>query len=98
MFPPGRARLATNSSSTGSAMPIATMGMMPVACLAGRVAVVLNVTIKSTLGLTSFAAASRSRFGIRFGKLALDYDVLPVDVTKFAHSGHERFESYAVWT
>jgi hypothetical protein len=29
---------------------------------------------------------------------ALDYDVLPVHVTKFAQASHESFQSYAVWT
>ena len=48
--------------------------------------------------LDQFSGSFAKSIGIRFGKLALDYDVLPVDVTKFAHSGHESFESYAVWT
>src|SRR5262249_6372724 len=47
--------------NTGSAMPIATIGMRLVACLAGRAAVVLSVTMTSTLCFTNSAAASRSR-------------------------------------
>jgi len=42
-------------------MATATIGIVPVACLAGRAAVVLNATMISGLRLTNSAASSRSR-------------------------------------
>ena len=36
MFPPGRARLVTSPAPTGSPIPIMTMGIVAVACLAAR--------------------------------------------------------------
>jgi hypothetical protein len=41
-FPPGRARLATRPSATGSAIPIPTIGIALVACLAARTPGLVN--------------------------------------------------------
>ena len=60
-FPPGRARLVTSPSLTGSETSTKTMGIVPVACLAGRVAVPPTVTMTSTLSPTSLAARSGRR-------------------------------------
>src|SRR5213080_3280043 len=48
-FAPGRPRLATSPAPTGSASCAMTMGIVPVACLAARLAGVPDVTITSTL-------------------------------------------------
>ena len=47
MFPPGRARLATNPEPTGSLSNDMTMGIVEVASLAGRVAAGPAVTMMS---------------------------------------------------
>ena len=60
-FPPGRARLATNSVATGLATAGITMGIVAVACLAARAPGVPWATMTSTLRRTSSAASSGSR-------------------------------------
>ena len=70
IFPPGRARLATNPEPTGSLSFAITMGIVAVASLAGRVAAAPAVTITSTLRCTNSAARlgrrSRSRSANRY--------------------------------
>ncbi len=61
MFPPGRARLATNPLPTGSGSCAMTMGIVEVASLAARVAVGPAVTMTSTLRRTSSAASAGRR-------------------------------------
>jgi hypothetical protein len=58
MFPPGRARLATDLSRTGSKLTAMTMGMVLVVCLAARTAAGSPATIMSTGSRTSSAARS----------------------------------------
>src|SRR5690348_846788 len=60
-LPPGRARLITSPSATGSPTVAKTMGMLLVACLAARAAIVPVATITSTLSATSSAARAGSR-------------------------------------
>ena len=60
-FPPGLARLATSPVATGSPVPVMTMGIVPVSCLAAPTATVLDVTMMSTLRRTRSAARSRRR-------------------------------------
>ena len=62
-FPPGRARLATNPSRTGSGPPVAmTMGMVLVASLAARTTGVPPIaTMRSTWSWTSSAARAGRR-------------------------------------
>jgi hypothetical protein len=59
MFPPGRARLATNPFPMGSGSCAMTMGIVEVACFAARVDVAPGVTITSTLRRTRSAASAR---------------------------------------
>jgi hypothetical protein len=59
-FPPGRARLATSPSATGSAKTVKTTGIVAVACLAARVPGPA-VTSTSTGSRTSSAASAGSR-------------------------------------
>ena len=61
MFPPGRARLATNPFPTGSGSCAMTMGIVEVASLAARVAWGPAVTMMSTLRRTSSAASAGRR-------------------------------------
>ena len=61
-LPPGRARLEASSSSTGSAMPMPTIGIDEVAFLAARTAGVAKATIASTRCPTSSCASSLSLF------------------------------------
>ena len=63
MFPPGRARLATNPLPTGSVSNDMTMGIVEVASLAARVTVGPVVTMTSTLRRTSSAASVGRRSG-----------------------------------
>jgi len=60
-FPPGRARLATRPSLTGSPPPKKTIGVVEVALFAARIAVALAAAITSTLRPTSSAANAGSR-------------------------------------
>src|SRR5262245_32820113 len=61
MFPPGRARLATNPLPTGSGSCVMTMGIVAVAALAARVGVGPGVTITSTFRRTNSAASAGRR-------------------------------------
>jgi ABC transporter substrate binding protein len=61
MFPPGRARLATNPFPTGSLSNAMTMGIVTVASLATRVTVGPAETMMSTLSRTSSAASAGRR-------------------------------------
>ena len=61
MFPPGRARLATNPLPTGSLSCVMTMGIVAVASLAARVGTEPGVTMMSTLRRTSSAASAGRR-------------------------------------
>src|SRR5207245_3230822 len=65
IFPPGRARLATNPNSTASLTPAMTMGIVVVAFLTARtVGFPPEVTMTSTLSRTISVASSgrRSKF------------------------------------
>src|SRR5215510_318587 len=61
MFPPGRARLATNPFATGSLSCVMTIGIVAVAFLAGPVAPKPPVTMISTLRRASSAASAGRR-------------------------------------
>ena len=61
MFPPGRARLATNPLPTGSLTCAMTIGIVVVTSFAAPLDVEPPVTITSTLRRTSSAARSGSR-------------------------------------
>ena len=61
MFPPGRAKLATNPLPTGSVAEPMTIGMVNVACCAAWLACVPAVTIRSTFSLTSSSARAGNR-------------------------------------
>ena len=59
-FPPGRARLATNPRPTGSVAFIMTIGTVPVAFLAARIAGSIDATITSALPDTRSRALATS--------------------------------------
>ena len=84
MFPPGRARLATNPFPTGSGSCAITMGIVDVACLAGRVAWGPAVTMMSTLRRTSSAASSGSRSNFPSAHRDSIDNVFPLYVAKVA--------------
>ena len=96
-FPPGRARLVTSSSATGSAMATATIGIVPVSCLAGRAAVVLNATMISGLRLTNSAASSAKLIRTPICISAFYGEVLSLRVPKFAQSLEEGVEHVEGW-
>ena len=60
-LPPGRARLATSPSPTGSAPPLKTIGIVEVALVAANAPGGLVAMIKSTLRPTRSAANAGSR-------------------------------------
>src|SRR5262249_60908044 len=62
-LPPGRLRLATQPSCTGSRLVVKTMGIAVVAALAGNVAA-LFAAITSTLRRTKSAASAGKRFSV----------------------------------
>ena len=64
MFPPGRAKLATNPLPTGSLLAVITMGMLWVACWTARTACEPPATITLTFRLMS-SAASRASVSVR---------------------------------
>jgi hypothetical protein len=92
-FPPGRARLATSSSATGSAMLTATIGIVPVACLAERAAVVLNATTRSGQFGSRLAESIRTPIC----KMALYGEVLSLRVPNFVQSLQEGVEYVEDW-
>src|SRR2546426_494570 len=61
MCPPGRARLATRPSPTGSPLTAMTMGIVVVACWAARSATVPSTTRMSTGSRTSSTTSAGSR-------------------------------------
>src|SRR5207249_3760498 len=63
-FPPGRARLATTPSATGSGTRVMTMGIVDVARFAATVSRVAVVTRTSTWDLTSSATRPGRRSGL----------------------------------
>ena len=70
MFPPGRARLATNPLPTGSLSNVMTMGIVLVASLAARVSAGPAVTMTSTLRRTSSAARCGKAIGFSLRQIA----------------------------
>src|SRR5262245_56440548 len=91
MFPPGRARLATRPTPTGSLLAPRTIGIVLVAFLAANPAGVPAVTITSTFWRTRSAARSPRRSGVSVRRPALNDDVFPIHITEFrklAHEGH----------
>src|SRR6266508_2525712 len=60
-LPPGRARLATRPSLTGSSATLKMMGIVAVAVLAANAAALLPVEITATRRRTNLAASSGSR-------------------------------------
>ena len=94
-FPPGRARLATSSSSTGSAMAITTMGMTLVACFGRSGSRRTQCDNDINLAFHQFNSEFAEPIGIRFSKLALNSDVLSFRVTKLAQPYQQRVEGHA---
>ena len=84
MFPPGRARLATNPLPTGSLSCAMTMGIVAVASLAARVSVEPAVTMTSTLRRTSSAASVREAIEFSLRRSPLNDNVFPLHVPKLA--------------
>src|SRR5207247_20370 len=62
-LPPGRAKLATKPSPTGSGKPVITIGMVVVAFLAANTGALPTATIRFTFRRTKSAASSGRRSG-----------------------------------
>ena len=92
MFPPGRPRLATSPSSTGSIGKIMTMGMLLVAFFAASAADPAGATITSTLCRTSSAASVGQSLDVPFGPSVLDDEVLALDPAELAQLAQECLE------
>ena len=93
MFPPGRARLATNPVPTGSPSLVMTMGIVVVASLAARVAAGPAETMMSTLRRTSSAARSGSRSNLLSAQSPLYGNVFTLHVAKLAQALQERLDA-----
>ena len=86
MFPPGRARLATNPLPTGSLSNAMTIGIVVVASLAARVAVGPPVTMTSTLRRTNSAASSGRRSSFPLCVSILNDNVFPLHIPELAQT------------
>ena len=83
-LPPGRARLATRPSLTGSSPTTKTMGIVVVAALAANAAAVLPVVaITATCRRTNSAASAGSRSILTLGPAVFDRHVLALDIAGF---------------
>ena len=74
-LPPGRARLATRPSPTGSTLLVTTIGIVVVAFLAADAAGPDVTTIRSTLSRTKSAASKGRRIKLLLGKPVLDGEI-----------------------
>ena len=84
MLPPGRARLATRPSLTGSALTVKTMGIVVVAALAANAeAGEPPATITATCRRTKFGRQRRQSIHLIFGPAVFDRDVLALDMAGF---------------
>jgi hypothetical protein len=79
-LPPGRPRLATSRSATGSPLAAMTMGIVLVACFAARCVSPPAVTMMSTFIRTS-SSAIVEELNIPFRGAVLDGDRLAIDPT-----------------
>jgi len=84
-LPPGRLRLATQPSCTGSRLVVNTMGIVVVAALAGNSATPFGA-ITSTLRRTKSAASAGKRLYCPSAQQVLYGYVAALDVTGFAYS------------
>jgi hypothetical protein len=90
MFPPGRARLATNPKATGSATSTITIGIVVVVSLAARVAAGADVTMRSTLRRINSEGTKPLLFSIR--RSVLNDHVPPLHVAVLAKALAECFD------
>ena len=88
-LPPGRLRLATRPSPTGSPPVIKTIGTVVVAALAARAAGTLP-TIRATCRRRRSATSAGNRSGWFSVRAVLDRDVLALDVPFFLQALAER--------
>ena len=84
MFPPGRARLATSPSPTGSLPPAITIGIVRVACWTARVAPLATVTITSSLSRTSFRREVSQPLVSALSVSVFDDEVLALHIAEVA--------------
>lgn len=88
-FPPGRARLATRPWPTGSATPIITMGIVPLAAFAAITAGAGAATSTSTSSRTSSAASAGEPVVLVSGEAGLKHSRSAVHVTEVRESRTE---------
>ena len=88
-FPPGRAKLSTRPTPTGSAVPPITTGIVVVACFAAKLASVPDATMRSTLPMTT---PQHARELVRLCKSIIEVKVVPLDVAQVEHPESERVE------
>src|SRR5262249_31469142 len=86
MFPPGRARLATNPLKTGSPSWAMTIGIVEVATLAGRVAPSPPVTITSTLETHELDGERLRALAIAIRSAPFYSDIFSFDISQIAQS------------
>ena|SRR6516162_6910910 len=91
MFPPGRAKLATKPTPTGSLLAPRTMGIVVLACLAANPAGVPIVTMTSTRCCRQVCRKFLQSLSVSFGWPALDYEVLPFHITEFLKLARKRY-------
>jgi len=85
MFPPGRARLATNPRPTGSPTVVVTIGIVPMACLAARVGFPRGNDAVD-LETNQLRREIRKSIYLPFCRPVLDSDVFLFHVTKLPQS------------
>ena len=91
MLPPGRARLATKPSATGSPETVKTIGIVLVACLAALVAAGDAGDDDIHLQANEIGGERRQPLILPLGRPILDHDVLTFDVAQLAQPLPECF-------
>ena len=87
MLPPGRVRLATRPSLTGSSPTAKTIGIVVVAALAARAASELpGVAITATLPADQIGHQCRQSIVSAFRPAIFDRDVLALDIAGFVQA------------
>ena len=89
MLPPGRARLATSPSPTGSDITGTTIGIVRVACWAARACGVAKATMRSTFMRTRSFARLVKRSCLPSADRYSMMNILPLDIAQLAHALQE---------
>ena len=97
MFPPGRARLATNPAPTGSIAVVMTIGIVWVAFLAARAAGVVLTMMQIDPELDHLGGELREALRVAFREPALEDEVPPFAIPSLTQPVQERIPQVGGW-